>query len=125
MSRRRADPDKSVGDASSKCKEAGGAQDSIVHDNNDNEDADVASGNDWDNEDNAKLVLLNREMDSLEYLMYSKGTVSSMISLSATKTSLMTGHAKWPRRPGMGQHLARNARLARLAWPTKRCVQPP
>jgi hypothetical protein len=40
----RADSNKLVGDASSKCKEAGGAQDRIIHNGNDDEDAGSCHG---------------------------------------------------------------------------------
>ncbi len=92
----------SVGDASSKCKEAGGARDSIIHDENDDEDdADAVSGDDRDDENDAELVLLYGEMDSSEHLMYSKGTVASMFALAVTTTSSTT---KWRGRSvAMGQ----------------------
>ena len=80
-----------VGDASSKCKEAGGARDSIIHSKDDDEDdADAVSGDDWDDENDAELVLLHQEMESLEHLMYSKGTVALMFALAVTTTSLKT-----------------------------------
>jgi hypothetical protein len=99
MSRHWSDVDKLVGDASTKCKEAGGARDGIIHDKDDdgdnneddeddNEDEAEDSGDDLDNEDNAKLVLLHWEMDSLEHPMYSEGTVASVFALAVTQAWL-------------------------------------
>ncbi len=94
-----ADADESVGDASTKCKEAGGARDGIIHDKDNNEDDDEDdkdnnkdeaedSSNDPDDEDDAKLVLLCREMDSLEHRMYSKGTLASVFARAVTQARL-------------------------------------
>jgi hypothetical protein len=91
--------DKLVGDASTKCKEAGGAWDGIIHDEDDNKDDDKDdkdnnkdkakdSGNDPVDEDDAKPVLLHREMDSLEHRMYSEGTVASVFARAVTQARL-------------------------------------
>jgi hypothetical protein len=94
-----ADVDKLVGDASTKCKEAGGARDGIIHDKDgnkddnkdnkdDNKDKAEDRGNDPDDEDNAKLVLFCREMDSLEHCMYSEGTMALVFACAVTQARL-------------------------------------
>jgi hypothetical protein len=99
MSRHWADVDELVGDASTKCKEAGGAQDGIIHNEDNDEDDDKDdkdddkdkvedSSDDPDDEDNAKLVLLHQNMDSLEHRMYAKGTVALVIALVVTQARL-------------------------------------
>jgi hypothetical protein len=88
-----------VGDVSTGCKEAGGARDGIIHnednneDNNkedkdDNKDKAEGSGYDPDEEDDTKLILLRQEMDSLEHRMYSKGTVALVFAPTVTQAWL-------------------------------------
>jgi hypothetical protein len=102
-SRRRANSDESVNsyesgrDASKKCKEAGGAQDSIWFNANDNkekdeedEEADEADEieDDADEAEAAELTLLRQEMDALEHRMYSTGTVASVFARIITQSRL-------------------------------------
>jgi hypothetical protein len=91
-SRRRANLDESE-DASTECKEAGGAQDGIFNDddeikedNKDNEDDKESEGEDSGN--NAELALLRQEMDALEHCMYSKGTVALVFARTVTQALL-------------------------------------
>jgi hypothetical protein len=97
-SRRRADSDK-LKDASTECKEAGGARDGIFNDNNerkeDNKDAEddkeskgKASGNNPDDEEDAELALLRQELDALEHRMYSKVTVALVFARTVTQAHL-------------------------------------
>jgi hypothetical protein len=80
--------------ASSKCKEAGGAQDNIIHNGHDNEDDDKEDDKDdkigevEDEEEDVELTLLRREMDALEHRMYSKGTVASVFARTVTHARL-------------------------------------
>ncbi len=86
-------------DVSTKCKEAGGARDSIFNDDNkrkednkDNEDIEESKGkdrgDDLDDEEDAELDLLRWEMDALEHRMYSKGTVASVFARTVTQAWL-------------------------------------
>jgi hypothetical protein len=99
MSRLRADADESVGYVSTGCKETGGARDSIIHNKDNNKDDNKedkvnnknkaeGSGDDPDKEDDAKLILLHREMDSLEHRMYSEGTVALVFARAVTQAQL-------------------------------------
>jgi len=80
--------------ASSKCKEAGGAQDNIIHNGHDNEDdnkeddKDDKIGEVEDEEEDVELTLLRREMDALEHRMYSEGTVASVFARTVTHARL-------------------------------------
>ena len=82
--------DESLDDVSSKCKEAGGAQDNVIHeedeDKDDKDDADEDDGEETIelNEEAVELTLLRREMDTLEQRMYSKGTVASVFARTVT-----------------------------------------
>jgi hypothetical protein len=90
---RRADSDESVGDESSKCKEAGGAQDIIFHNTNDDEEEDEDDDEDDgledpDEEEDAELTLLRREMDTLEHRMFSEGTMASVFARTIAQAHL-------------------------------------
>jgi hypothetical protein len=91
-SRLRADSEESGGDGSSKCKEAGGAQDTISHnpdDDEEEEDDDEDDGlEDVDEEDDAELILLRRAMDALEHRMFSEGTVASVFARTIAQAQL-------------------------------------
>ena len=91
-SRLRANSEESGGDGSSKCKEAGGAQDTISHnpdDNEEEEDDDEDDGlEDVDEEDDAELILLRRAMDALEHRMFSEGTVASVFARTIAQAQL-------------------------------------
>ena len=92
-SRRRADSDELVGDASIKCKEARGARNSIIHNEEDNkadEESEVEDNcdEDPDDEDDAELALLRWEMDTLEHHMYSKGTMTLVFACTVTQAPL-------------------------------------
>ena len=99
-SRRRANSDKLVNlyesgrDASKKCKEAGGAQDSISFNANDDEEKDEEDDeadeieDDADEAEAAKLTLLRQEMDALEHHMYSTGIVASVFARTITQSRL-------------------------------------
>ena len=86
--------DESLDDVSSKCKEAGGAQDNVIHeedeDKDDKDDADEDDGEETIelNEEAVELTLLRREMDTLEQRMYSKGTVASVFARTVTHARL-------------------------------------
>jgi len=87
------DSDESGGDGSSKSKEAGGAQDIIVHntdvDEEEDEDDDEDDGfEDPDKKDDAELTLLRREMDTLEHRMFSEGTVASVFARTIAQAHL-------------------------------------
>ena len=60
----------SLDDVSSKCKEAGGAQDNFIREDDEEEDDKDDADEDDDKED-VKLTLLHWEMDALEQRMYS------------------------------------------------------
>ncbi len=71
----------------------------IIHDKDNNKDNDKededddkdeaeGSGNDPDKEDDAKLILLRREIDSLEHRMYSEGTVALVFAHTVTQAWL-------------------------------------
>ena len=99
-SRRRANSDESVNsyesgrDASKKCKEAGGAQDSISFNANDDKEKDEEDDeaneieDDADEAEAAELTLLRQEMDALEHRMYSTGTVASVFARIITQSRL-------------------------------------
>ena len=86
--------DKSLDDVSSKCKEAGGAQDNVIReedeDKDNKDDADEDDGEETVelNEEAVELTLLRREMDTLEQRMYSKGTVASVFARTVTHAKL-------------------------------------
>ncbi len=93
-SRHRANSEESVGDASSKCKEAGGAQDSIFLNTNDDEEGDKEDDEadeievDADKEEDAELTLPRQEMDALEHRMHSTATVASVFARTITQSRL-------------------------------------
>ena len=85
--------DESLDDASSKCIEAGWAQDNIIHNGTDEEDDDEDDADDEigvveNNEEDDELTLLRREMDALEHRMYSEGTVASVFARTVTHARL-------------------------------------
>ncbi len=68
--------------------------------------------------DNGKYASVMRAMT---------GSMSGSAQGHQKQQAAITWMAKWPPRPGMGQQSARNTRptMGWLAWPTRRCVQPP
>ena len=87
------DSDESGGDGSSKSKEAGGAQDIIVHNTDVDEEEDKDNEEDDrfedpDEKDDAELTLLRREMDTLEHCMFLEGTVASVFAHTIAQAHL-------------------------------------
>jgi len=84
--------DESLDDVSSKCKEAGGAQDNIIREydeeDDDKDDADDEIGVGDDNKEDVELTLLRWEMAALVQRMYSKGTVASVFACTVTHARL-------------------------------------
>ena len=80
-----ADSDNSGGDGSSKGKEAGGAQDTIFHNPDDDKEEDEDDNDedgleDSDKEEESELALLHWEMNALEHRSLSEGTMASVFA---------------------------------------------
>jgi hypothetical protein len=78
---------------SSTGKEAGGAQDIIVHNPGDDEEEEEDDNEedgleDSDDEEASELARLHREMNVLEYRMFSEGTVASVFARTIAQAHL-------------------------------------
>jgi len=96
--------DELLDDVSSKGKEAGGAQENFIREDNEDEDNEDDADEDDDEED-VELTLLRREMDALEQRMYSEGTVASVF------VARMVTHAKLAGNPFGAEAIAAMASI--------------
>ena len=101
--------DESLDDMSSKGKEAGGAQENFIREDDEDEDDededDEDDADEDDDEEDAELTLLRREMDALEQRMYSEGTVASVF------VARMVTHAKLAGNPFGAEAIAAMASI--------------